>query len=220
MNEQDAYEEAEFTIESVYANLEGSADAQAYSEQNGIGSLNILTISSYFNALQEIHALWRKIKGLTVVEIGAGVGMLAIQMAKFAKRVYAIEADPAWSWVFTQQLYRIKPPNLTFIFGRAQELVGLIHADVAVVYTRSDVAGMREMASQFAPEVIIGPLVDFEKRHNIDTHQLQFVMRVADRLGTDGFGLRGFKQADIDAAIRAEAELDPKAAILAGVLRP
>lgn len=206
MNEQDAYDATERAVEQAYESLEGSEDAMAHAERNGIDSLGVLTINEYFTALKEIEVLWPSIKGKTVVEIGAGVGMLALQMAKFAKRVYAIEADPAWSWVFTEHLYRLKPPNLTFIFGRAQEMVGLLHADVAVFYTRSDVAGMKAISAQFAPVVIHGPLVDFKTRHNVSAQDWDLVERVAKRLGTDGFGIRGFKKADIDAAVAAELE--------------
>ena len=49
------------------------------------------------------------IDGKRVIEVGAGVGFLAIEMAKRAKSVIAIECDPAWSWIFTQPLQLHKP---------------------------------------------------------------------------------------------------------------
>lgn len=203
-NEQEAYQRAEDAAEAIYAKLEGSGVVEDFAERSGINSLGVLTVSSYYSAMQEIEALWPQIKNQTVVEIGAGVGMLALQMAKFAKKVYAIEADPSWTWVFTEYLYAIKPRNLTFIFGNAEEMVGKIHADVAVIYTCSDVAGMKALAAKFAPRIIHGPLVSFNKRHQITGDEIAFVERVAARLGTERFGMRGFTRADVDAAVAAE----------------
>lgn len=204
MNEQAAYAKASSLSEGVYERLEGNPLPDDYASRNGIDSLGVLTVSEYFTAMKEIEMLWPQIAGKTVVEIGAGIGMLALQMAKFAKRVYAIEADPAWAWVFTEFLYAVKPGNLTYIFGNAQEMVGVIHADVAVVYTRSDVAGMKAIAAQFAPTVVHGPLVSFKDRYPISEEELALVERVAARLGIDKFKSRGFARADIEAALAAE----------------
>jgi predicted RNA methylase len=206
MNEQYAYAAAERNIEMVYATNNGSDLVMDYMERSGVNSLCILTVDSYRDALAEIERLWPRIKDKTVVEIGAGVGMLAVQMAKFAKRVYAIESDPAWAWVFTDALYAIKPPNLTYIFGRAQEMVGILKADVAVIYTNSDVGGMAKLASEFAPVVIRGPLVPFGDRMLADPEDIALAQRVAARIGIQNFGVRGFTQRDLDAAIAAEIE--------------
>jgi hypothetical protein len=48
------------------------------------------------------------------------------------------------------------------MFGSADEFVGCIRADVAVVCTRSDVNGMTLVGRQFAPTVIdvYGELID------------------------------------------------------------
>ena len=40
------------------------------------------------------------------------------------------------------------------MFGAADEFVGLIKADVAVIFTHSDVTGIKLVATQFAPVVI------------------------------------------------------------------
>lgn len=204
MIEQDAYRKAERAIEMIYESSDGSELVMDHMERNGINSLCVLTVDEYRDALAEIEQLWPRVKGKTVVEIGAGVGMLALQMAKFAKRVFAVEADPAWAWVFTDALYALKPPNLTYIFGRAEEMVGVLKADVAVIYTNSDVGGMAKLAVQFAPEVIRGPLVPFSERQIADPEDIRFAERVAARIGVERFGVRGFSKADLDAAIEAE----------------
>lgn len=59
-----------------------------------------------------------------------------------------------WSWIFAQQLLQGKPPNVSFLFGRADEFLGAVKGDVAVYATHSDVQGMGLVAAQFAPLVI------------------------------------------------------------------
>jgi hypothetical protein len=44
-----------------------------------------------------------------------------------------------------------KPRNMSYICGSADELVGYIRTDVAVICTHSDVSGMKLIAQQFAP---------------------------------------------------------------------
>ena len=90
-----------------------------------------------------------------VVEIGAGVGVLALELAKYAAHVYAIEADPVWSFAFARHLYSVKPPNLTWIMDRAENLVNVISGSVVIVVTGSDEEALRELAGQFGPEVIM-----------------------------------------------------------------
>lgn len=141
-------------IDCVYESLEGNLDAKEYNDRHGIRSAHILTITSPTKA--ELHAaqLTDRIVGKTVIEVGAGVGYLAMAMAKYAHKVFAIEADPAWSWVYMTGLYRQKPANLTWIFGAAEEMVGILHGDVAVVVTRSGIASMQAVAGRLANEVI------------------------------------------------------------------
>lgn len=95
-----------------------------------------------------------QIAGKTAVEIGGGIGLLALHMGHIAKRVYCIEANPMWSWCFASVLLQSKPKNVSFLFGAADEFVGAIKADVAVFCTHSDVTGMGLVAAQFAPVVI------------------------------------------------------------------
>lgn len=210
-NEQKVHQSAEAAINAIYETMDGSEAAMDYLDLHGVNSLLILTIDNYYTALREIEAFWPKIKGRVVVEIGAGVGMLALQMAKFAKQVYAIEADPAWAWTFTQFLYGAKPPNLTFVFGAAQTMVGLIKADVAVAYTRSDIPGMLELAGKFAPEVIHGPLCEFAERHGLGRKELEFIQRVGNRISIQDVGIRGI---DPD-ALRCAIDLETTEADLA-----
>jgi SAM-dependent methyltransferase len=207
VNEQEIYDKAEATIERIYERNDGDESIEQYHERHGVKSMLILTVTSYYNAFQEVERFWPRIKDKTVVEIGAGVGMLSLHMAKFAKRVFAIEADPSWSSVFVDVLYGLKPPNLTFIFGSAEELIGLIRADVAVVYTRSDIEGMTALARRFAPEVIAGPLASFDERHRLDQEDLEFIERVAARLKLSDLGARGFDGDALNAAIQAEERL-------------
>jgi predicted RNA methylase len=103
-----------------------------------------------------------RIAGRSVVEIGGGVGLLSMHMAKVANRVYCIEANPVWSFTFVQTLLDRKPKNASFLFGAADEFVGCIKAEVAIVCTHSDLQGMMLVGRQFAPEVIdvYGELVE------------------------------------------------------------
>lgn len=156
-------ENAEAAIEFVYERNEGNEDAEDFFRRHGINSMSILTIHSYFAAVKECEALRERITGKTVIEIGAGVGLLAMEMANYAKRVYAIECDAAWSWVFTQFLYATKRPNLTWIFGAAETVSDVLRGDIAIVYTRSDSRGMKELALKMCPEVVMGPLFSIEE---------------------------------------------------------
>lgn len=148
-------EELEFCINGIYGTLYEEQDMiQDYHSRHGTESALILTIATLSAANVEAAAIREKIEGKVVIEVGAGVALLGIAMAKYAKQVYAIEIDPAWSWGFVRHLYMRKPQNLTFIFGRAQEMVGILRGDVAVVRTRSARDQMKELAQKFAPEVL------------------------------------------------------------------
>ena len=81
-----------------------------------------------------------------------------MELARRARMVYAIEADPAWTWVFVKHLIERKPANLTWIFGAAETVADFVRADIAIVYTRSDVEGMMALGARIATEVILGPL--------------------------------------------------------------
>ena len=142
-------------IENIYEMLEGEEDVREYHRRHGVKSLLILTCWEHKRAIRSAMFWEKAIKNKVVVEIGAGVGLVAIEMATVAKHVYAIEADPSWSWVFTKYLYRNKPPNLTWIFGRAEDMVGKITGDVSIIFTHSDLEGMKSLGDKFSPETIL-----------------------------------------------------------------
>lgn len=137
-------------------NMIGDSDAERiYDDRYGIQSKHYLTMLSREDTDWIISRAREQIRGKVVVEIGAGVGVLACELAKHARKVFAIEADPGWNWAFLRHLYTAKPTNLTWIFDGAQNLVDVIRADVAIVVTGSDPDGLRELGSKFAPEVIL-----------------------------------------------------------------
>lgn len=141
-------------LDTIYNSMEGSDTSMAYSERHGIHAQACLTVTDDETAGLIAEHLAPRIKGKTVIEIGAGIGLLAMHMGHIAKRVYCIEANPMWSWAFTVALLEQKPRNVSFLFGSADEFLGNIKGDVAVYCTHSDVKGMGLVASQFAPVVI------------------------------------------------------------------
>lgn len=148
-------------VAQSYDALEGLEDLQQYHARHGTPSLLILTQHSPEIAFHMALMLAPRIAGKRIVEIGAGVGYLAFELAKHAASVVAIEVDPAWSWCFVRGLYRHKPANLTWIFGTAESVADIIRADVAIICTRSGVPDMRTVALRMAPEVIM-PFQDDE----------------------------------------------------------
>ena len=141
-------------IQTVYEAMEGSDASNSYSERHGIASAAVLTVTSDDEAGAIAERLAPRIEGKTVIEIGGGIGLLALHMGMIAKRVYCIEANPMWSWCFAGVLLQNKPRNVSFLFGSADEFVGSIKGDVAIYCTHSDVVGMGLVAAQFAPTVI------------------------------------------------------------------
>jgi hypothetical protein len=141
-------------LDEIYLAMEGSQASFRFSERHNINSQAVLTVTDDETAGLIAANLEPRIAGKTVVEIGGGIGLLALHMGMVARRVYCIEANPMWSWTFAQVLLDRKPRNVSFLFGAADEFVGMIRADVAVYCTHSDVEGMRLVASQFAPTVI------------------------------------------------------------------
>lgn len=147
--------DTETIIDMAYECLEGCEDLLKYHERHGTPSMLILTQHCPDVAQRTAALLRDRIEGKNVIEIGAGVGFLAVEMARYAKSVVAIEADPAWSWVFTRSLYRHKPTNLTWIFGSAEHMIGTITGDVAVILTHSGIEEMRQIGLAFAPDVLM-----------------------------------------------------------------
>lgn len=141
-------------IDAIYHDLDGYEAAEEFHRRHMTPSLGTITVHDKDTILKIVDQIRDRIRGKTVVEIGAGVGFLAIGMAMIAKQVYAIESDPAWSWAFTKVLYEVKPPNLTFIFGKSETMVGILKADIAIVVTRSGHKYMKALGRQLAPDVI------------------------------------------------------------------
>jgi hypothetical protein len=142
------------TLNAVYDFMDGSEAARSYSERHGINSAAVLTVIDDETASAIADYLAPRIAGKTVVEIGGGIGLLALHLGLRAKRVYCIEANPMWSWTFASVLLKSKPRNVSFLFGAADEFVGGIKGDIAVYCTHSDTRGMGLVAAQFAPVVV------------------------------------------------------------------
>lgn len=125
----------------------------SYQERHEIQSAGILTVTDDETAHLITNYLHDRIAGKVVVEIGAGIGLLACHLADVARKVYAIESDPRWTDTFLTLLYARKPKNLTFIFGTAEDAPPF-YADVALFCTHSGHAALYAAASRFAPTVI------------------------------------------------------------------
>lgn len=144
-------------IDLVYNCLEGDEDLLRYHQEHGTPSLLVLTQYSPQIAQETARLINNEysLSGKVIIEIGAGVGFLAIELAKLANQVFAIEVDPAWSWVFTRSLYAHKPPNLTWIFGQAESVLPWLKGDVAIILTHSGKTKMEGLGRQFAPIVVM-----------------------------------------------------------------
>lgn len=140
-------------LEAWYANMDGNRTVEEYHTRHGTESQVILTNYDDEHAALVADYLRPSVAGKVVVEIGAGIGLLACHVAMDARRVYAIEVDPAWSSSFIWCLYKKKPVNLTFIFGKAEEAPP-IAADVAFFCTHSGRRALHRAASLFAPNVV------------------------------------------------------------------
>lgn len=140
-------------INAWYQNMDGNTLVEQYHQRHGTESQCILTNYDDEHAGLVAEYLRERIAGKVVVEVGAGLGLLACHLAADARRVYAIEVDPCWSASFVWCLYEKKPPNLTFIFGKAEEAPP-IAADVAVFCTHSGREALHRAACRFAPIVI------------------------------------------------------------------
>lgn len=140
-------------LSTYYEAANGNEMMERYHERHGTQSAAILTVFDDERAAQVADYLRPIVEGKVVVEIGAGIGLLACHVAMDAKRVYAIELDPAWTSTFLAVLYARKPKNLTFIFGAAEDAPP-IAADVAYFCTLSGHAAMYQAASRFAPRIV------------------------------------------------------------------
>lgn len=141
-------------LDEISTRMSRSEMLDAYADRHGIDSASILTVRDDEMADALAGYLAPRIEGRIVIEVGAGLGLLALHMGQYAKRVFCIEANPLWSWSFAALLLAHKPKNVSFLFGTADEFAGQLHADVALFCTHSDAAGMRVIAGKFAREVI------------------------------------------------------------------
>lgn len=141
-------------LEEAYNEFEGSEVLEAYSERHGIESAGVLTVADDEMAGLLAQHLAPQVKGKIVVEIGGGIGLLSLHLGRYAKRVYCIEASPVWSSCFLAALLAVKPKNVSYLFGAADEFAGQIKGDVAIFCTHSGLKSMKKAASLFAPKVI------------------------------------------------------------------
>jgi precorrin-6B methylase 2 len=142
------------TLADLFEAFEGSEPAHDYAQRHNIEAQACLTVTDDEIADLIAERLEPRLSGKVVVEIGGGIGLLSCHIAQFAKRVYCIEANPAWSFVFASFLYLKKPKNCSFLMGSAEEFLGSIKGDVAIFCSHSGLQSMRLIASQFAPKVI------------------------------------------------------------------
>ncbi len=130
-------------------------DQVEYDKRIGLRSKKFLTIIRPSDAVWIVKRVAAAIAGKVVVEVGAGVGVMATALAAHAKHVFAIEADPMWSWTFARHMYQTKPANLTYILDNAENLLGVLKADVAICVTGSDEVNLRRICEGFAPQVFM-----------------------------------------------------------------
>lgn len=141
-------------LDGAYNTFEGSEAMIEYGHRHNIHSQAVLTVTDDEGAAAVALAIAPEIEGKTVIEIGGGIGLLALHMGYIAKRVYCIEANPIWASCFIASLLVNKPKNVSYLFGAADEFLGQIKGDVAVFCTHSGVESMRLSAQQFAPKVL------------------------------------------------------------------
>ncbi len=152
---KDKPEQIEACVDAIYQETERMLPlVEEFHRRHMTPSCGVITACDIKRCAEIVFKIRDRIKDKTVIEVGAGVGLLSIIMASLAKQVYAIEVDPAWSWGFTEVLYDVKPPNLTFIFGKAETMIDVLHGDVAVIVTRSGHKEMQKVGHKLAKEVI------------------------------------------------------------------
>lgn len=134
--------------------MEDSDVGAEYMSRHGVRSAAVLTIVADELGAGIADMLAPRIAGKTIVEIGGGIGLLAFHLARHARRVYCIEANPLWSSAFVSTLFARKPRNVSYLFGVAEEFAGDISGDVAVFATHSGVDSMHDAGLLFCPIVI------------------------------------------------------------------
>ena len=162
MSDRSIANELETTLSAAYEAMEGSKISMEYSARHGIKSAAVLTIFTDEMASLTASYLEPQIAGKTVVEIGGGIGLLALHLGTIAKRVFCIEANPVWAESFVHVLLEKKPKNVSYLFGAAEEFEGIVRGDVALFCSHSGIPTMKKVAARFAPVVIdvYGKLID------------------------------------------------------------
>jgi hypothetical protein len=131
-----------------------SETANSYAARHGIDAAPHLTVVDDEFAAAVATILEPRTRGKVVIDVGGGIGLLALHVAASARRVFVVEANPVWAACWIDLFHERKPKNLSYVFGAASEFIDYIKADVAIVATHSDVRAMMSTARQFAPEAI------------------------------------------------------------------
>ena len=181
----------EAALEFYYEQMESNADHEAYHLRHGTQSASILTCYTDEKCADIAAYLEDRISGKVVVEIGAGIGLLACYVAQYARKVYAIECDPCWANTFSTLLWKKKPKNLTFIWGMAEDAPP-IAADVAYFCTLSGRPAMHHAATLFAP-VVIDVYAEIMKDNPVYRERQQFMKNMSDITEQDLVDLRKVK---------------------------
>jgi len=141
-------------VDAMQEAMQESELVDDHTRRHAVLSQSVLTVIDDETADMIASHVAARIEGKTVIEIGGGIGLLAFHLGQYAKRVWCIEANPAWMGVFVGCLFAGKPKNVSYLFGSAEEFAGTIKGDVAIFCTHSGVNDMRRIGKRFAPEVI------------------------------------------------------------------
>ena len=106
-------------FEALGKDLSRSPIMDHYATRHAIKTAPNLTIRDDEIAHLTASYMHDRIAGKTVVEIGGGLGLLALHLGFSAQRVFCIEANPIWAATFTETLLQHKPKNVSYLFGSA-----------------------------------------------------------------------------------------------------
>lgn len=131
-----------------------TSEGEDYARRHGVRSAPTLTVTTDETAGAIAAILAPRIRGTTVLDLGGGIGLLGLHLADYAARVFVIEANPLWAAAWVDLFHRTKPVNCSYLFGAANEFVGLIRPDVVTICTHSAVDDMMATGHLFSPLVI------------------------------------------------------------------
>ena len=138
----------------IYSMLDSSGRFQEYRSRHGLHGSNVLSVLSAEVANLIVEKIKDEIADKVVVEVGAGIGLLGIALGQYARKVFCIEANPYWGFVFAENLVADKPQNVSFLLGAAEEFRGIISGDVALFCAHLSIPYFSDLSSLFAPRVI------------------------------------------------------------------